>query len=545
MEQMTGSLRKICIVFMILILALICRLAYIQLAGGEELSEATRMQSLISLEGINTRGIIYDRNGAALVADKKRFIYIIKESNFDIQTGKLLKEMGAKQVSSDNKGYYVYSSEDYDKNKGKKLIREHQAYILQASARYSDDQTAVHLIGYVNKKDSSGAAGLELMYDDQLSVLNRHIYAVADVNGNILPGRGLLITSDEKKDSYVKEGIRTTVDKNLQQAVEGIIGREKDDCAVVVLDSKTGGIAAMACTPKFNPNNIDKYINGETDELLNKAAQGQYAPGSIFKIVVAAAALEENVDVNKSFVCNSSASVGNLKIGCETGGEAGHGAITFREAFADSCNSFFVQLGQEIGAEEILDMAEKFHLGEKALKKYPQQAKGHLMTEKESYGAAIGNLSIGQGELLVTPMQVARMTNIIASGGVDRGLHILMDDALKKNTEEQVISKATADTVGEMMADVTKMGTGKSLQLTTEDGSPKTAIKTGTAEYGEKDERKTHGWITGYAPCDDPEYVVTVFVEGGESGSGTAGPVYKKILRYLEMSGSYTHPTLA
>ena len=158
---------------------------------------------------------------------------------------------------------------------------------MQASSRYSDHQTAAHLIGYVNKKDASGAAGLELMYDEQLAGLNRHIYAVADVNGNILPGRGLIITSDSQKDSYVKDGIRTTLDKELQQAVEDIIDEVSNDCAVVVLDSDSGGVAAMACTPGFDPNDINSYIGGTGDELMNKATQGEYAPGSIFKIVVA------------------------------------------------------------------------------------------------------------------------------------------------------------------------------------------------------------------------------------------------------------------
>lgn len=192
MEAMVKNLQKIMLIIALMLAALICRLAYIQIAGAEELSAATpRTQSLISLEGSNTRGIIYDRNGAALVADRKHYIYIIRENVLTRRAEHLLRNLDADEVSSDNRGYKVYSSEEYDKDTGKTLIREYSAYILQAAARYSDNQTAAHLIGYVNRKDSSGAAGLELMFDEQLSAFNRHIYAAADVKGNILPEWGL------------------------------------------------------------------------------------------------------------------------------------------------------------------------------------------------------------------------------------------------------------------------------------------------------------------------------------------------------------------
>lgn len=542
MGLMAKNLKRILVIIAVLITLLIFRLFYIQIIGGDELAAATRAQSLISLEGSNTRGIIYDRYGSPLVADNKRYIYIIKEDNFSSDSERLLEELEAKEIDNDDKGYVVYSSEAYDKNTGKKLIEGSDAYVLQASARYSDEQIAAHLIGYVNKQDTSGAAGLELMYDQQLSGLNRRIYAVADVKGNILPGRGLVITSDGEKDSYVKQGIRTTIDKEMQKAIEDIIADMSKDCAVVVLDSKSGGVTAMACTPSFDPNDIDVHMKSSGDELMNKVTQGEYAPGSIFKIVVAAAALEKGIDINQEFECSGSTHVGNLDIGCETGGEDGHGTIDFKEAFSKSCNSFFIKLGQKVGSDDIISMAKKLGLGEKALDGYPQESGGHLMTKQERYGDAIGNLSIGQGETLVTPLQVARMTNVIASGGIDKGVHILMEE---ESSDGQVLSSETADAVSSMMESVTDSGTGKNLELIGEDGIPKAALKTGTAEYSDEDSSKTHGWITGYTPCEEPEYVITVFVEGGISGSAEAGPVFKKIIEYLQESGSYSKPTLA
>lgn len=187
-------------------------------------------------------------------------------------------------------------------------------------------------------------------------------------------------------------------------------------------------------------------------------------------------------------------------------------------------------------------MAQKLKLGEKALEDYPQESTGHLMTEQERYGDAIGNLSIGQGETLVTPLQIARMTNIIASDGVDKGVHLLVEDEPGK---DQAISQQTAQTVGKMMEKVTTIGTGSGLMLRSDDGTPKAALKTGTAEYTDSESGKTHAWITGYTPCSESEYVITVFVKDGISGSGSAGPVFEKIVEYIQESGNYSKPTLA
>ena len=280
---MRANLKRIIIIAAVLMTLLSARLAYIQLAGHEELSAATREQSLISLQGSNTRGIIYDINGSPLVADSRRYIYIIKKENFSRKTEERLKNAGAERVNGDNGDYLVYSSENYRKKTGSELIKEDQAYILEASARYSDKQAAAHLIGYVNRSDQSGAAGLELMFDEQLSGLNRRLYAVADVKGSILPGRGLLITSDNYSDSSVKEGIRTTVDREIQEAVENIIEGQKKDCAVVILNARTGGVTAMACTPGFNPNDINEHLDGGDDELVNKATQENTRRGLYLK----------------------------------------------------------------------------------------------------------------------------------------------------------------------------------------------------------------------------------------------------------------------
>ncbi len=541
---MEKNLKRIMVFIGIAFIALIIRLAYIQLIGHDQLAAATRAQSLISLEGSNTRGIIYDRSGVPLVADKKSYVYIIKESEFDDSAAQLLQTVDAHKVSSDNDGYCVYSSPNYVKDVGHQLIKECGAYILQSSARYSENQTAAHFIGYVNKMDSSGAAGLELMCNEELSGLNRKVYAVADVKGNILPGRGLLIASDDEKDSYVKDGIRTTIDKDLQLKVEEIIEDKKasegKNCAVVVLDSQGGGVVAMACTPDFDPSEAEMYLNSNGSELINKTTQGEYPPGSIFKIVVTTAALETGISMNKTYNCSGHVTMDGITIACDTGGEEGHGEIDMDDAFALSCNSYFIQLGQEIGGDVITETAKSMCLGKSQLEGFPQESAGHLMTAQECMGNGIGNLSIGQGQTLVTPLQMAAATNIIACGGVDKGVHILMDEEVE---EQQVVPISVATDVGEMMKKTAEEGTG-TIVKSIENGQARAAVKTGTAEYLSGDNSKSHGWMTGFAPCENPEYVITVLVEDGGSGATSAGPIFENILRYIEESGSYSQPTL-
>lgn len=542
MEKGLKNLKIVLWILLSMIVLLVFRLGYIQLLGHKDLSEVTRMQSMIALNGSDSRAVILDRNGVALAGNNKKYIYIIKSDMMTSGAEKYLKLLGAGEIDSGSKQYKVYTSSEYNKDAARKLIDNNKAYILQASTRYSENQLAEHFIGYVNKKDASGASGIELMYDEQLDSLNRKVYAAADVTGNILQGRGLEITSGDDDDSTVRDSIIVTLDSEIQKAVEEIIDEEDKACAVVILDAKDGGIVTMASTPGFDPDNVDKYISGGTDELLNKVTQGEYPPGSVFKIIVAAAALENGIGSETTFSCNGYVMADNVSIKCETGGETGHGNIDMEEAFAHSCNSYFIKLAQQIGAGNIIKTAEKFGLGNTVLDDFPHECKGAIMNSQQSIGAGVGNLGIGQGETLTTPLQIAAMTNIIAADGIDVGIKVLMEDVSDK---ERIVSEETAKMISQMMEQTVVDGTAQALEMTTSKGDAIVAVKTGTAEYNAGSEIRTHAWITGFTPCDDPEYTITVFVEDGGSGSQTAGPVMKKIVEYLQKSGSYSKPTLA
>lgn len=517
--------------FSLLAALLAGRLAYIQLVGQEDLAAAASIQQQISLEGANTRGMIFDRNGTPLVGNNREYIFIIRKKNFDGETQRALDLMGAREIKNSGSEYRVFASKDYDKDLGERLIRNSSAYIIEAGRRYSRQQKAVHILGYVNPQDSSGATGIELMCDQQLSLLNKKLSAVADVKGNILQGRGLVVSTDKDRDSYVKEGVTTTLEAGLQGAVEDILQGSGKNGAIVVLKSSTGEIVASASMPVFDPSKVSEYMDSSENELVNKVTQGTYAPGSVFKLVLAAAAAEQGMDLQKTFVCKGHETINGQKVKCQTGGDEGHGTITLEDALARSCNSAFIQLGQQLGADAILEMAEKLGLGRKAMESYPGQKAGSLMTLQQSQGAAIANLSIGQGETLVTPLQIAKMTNIIASGGQDLGVHILMEEEEKGS---QVLSLQAAEKVRQMMEKTMTEGTGKELAA-----DVSMAAKTGSAEAEAGGREVVHGWMTGFVPAEDPEYTITVFVEEGGSGSQSAGPLFARVAQYLSDSKSF------
>lgn len=516
----------------VLLVALMGRLAYIQIIGHDDLSKTANAQQLIALEGANTRGLIYDRNNTPLVGNNREYIFIIRERDFDGEAMNALNTMDAREINNRGNGYRVFASKEYDKKLGERLVRNSNAYIMEAGRRYGQEQKAVHILGYVNPQDASGATGIELMCDEALSLLDKRIFTTADVKGNIIPGRGLVISTAMEQDSYVKSGVVTTLETGLQEAVEDILASAGKDGAIVVLKSDTGEIMASASTPSFDPSKISEYMKSSQDELVNKATQGEYPPGSIFKIIVAAAALERGMEPEQTFTCSGHVVINGQKVNCKTGGETGHGTITFRDAFAQSCNSAFIQIGQKVGASAILDMAEKMGLGKEVLEGYPGEKTGSLMTLEQSGGAAIANLSIGQGETLMTPLQAAKMTNIIATGGKDREVHILL--GTEEEEGKQVISADTAQTICDMMGETMVSGSGKRLEA-----DVTMAGKTGSAESYLGGKETVHGWMTGFAPAEDPEYTIAVFVEAGETGSQSAGPLFAQVVQYLSDSKSF------
>jgi peptidoglycan glycosyltransferase/penicillin-binding protein 2 len=520
------------IFFLVLMLILSARLAYIQISGHEELSEAAARQQRVRIEGADARGIIYDRNMAPLTGNNQDYVYIINRKTIEERGRQAIERYNARRISNSSREYEVYTFSEFNIIADEILRNEYNAYVMRAERRYDDNQIAAHIVGYVKELEGSGASGVELAFNDVLSERRRQIYASADALGKIIPGIGL---SSNVENGNI--GIVTTLEINLQREVERILEECEKNGAIVVLDSQTGQVLAASSTPAFNPNRIKDYINSENAELVNKVTQGEYPPGSIFKIIVAAAALEykvkgasgNTITLNSRFLCEGSEELHGIQIRCFTGGEAGHGEITLIDAFAKSCNSAFIQLGELTGGKEILQMCKALGLGEIALGDIGNEKAGNLMREPDTAGAGIGNLSIGQGSMLITPVQAARMTNIIANKGVDKGVALLMET---DKTEKRAVSRATAELIEQMMIRTMTHGTGNNITT-----SAISAGKTGSAESSMDGVRAVHGWFTGYFPAGSrPEYTIAVFVEDGRSGRGAALPLFKSVEEYLVLN---------
>ncbi|MEG6522511.1 peptidoglycan D,D-transpeptidase FtsI family protein [Desulfotomaculum sp. 1211_IL3151] len=417
--------------------------------------------------------------------------------------------------------------------------------------RYGETPLASHVVGHLgriseqdqleqlnrlgNKKytlsDLIGKTGLEYYYEAQLKAdepasITR---AYVDVYRNLISGLGI---QRESTQDTGRQDVVTTLDIHIQQVVEKIMAERVERGAVVVMDAGTGDLLALASRPNFNPANVSLYLPGDEDTFLDQCT-ALYQPGSIFKMVVAAAALEEKiVKPTDTFVCLGG---NDHLINCWH--KTGHGPITFEEAFAESCNPVFVELGLKLGAEKLIRYARAFGLESQDIIGYPVPKDKRQQLDLIAQPYNLVNSSIGQGPVLTTPVQLTAMLNTIVNNGVyikprmvkgiknEKGKytqHFSMGESRK------VISNETAKELQRLLGLVTTQGVGKEA-FVTGFGS---AGKTGSAEiFAESD--KVNAWFVGYAPYEKPKYIVTVLVKEGVSGGVSAAPVFRQIVEEI------------
>jgi penicillin-binding protein 2 len=359
----------------------------------------------------------------------------------------------------------------------------------------------------------------------------------------------------ERRNAVPGSDVLLALDMKVQRIAEEALGG--DPGAVVVVDPRNGDVLAMASTPGFNSNDFIPSIStakwaairdDENTPLINRTVAGGYAPGSIFKPVVALAALENNqATKDTTFECDGVLHVGNTSFRCWTRGR--HGVLNMQEALMRSCNVYFYGLGMRMGHEYITHMAAALGLGQKTGIDLPYELPGLVpdaawVRANRDHGWRVGdtcNLSIGQGALTVTPLQMAMVTAAIANGGHLYRPRLIMGvrqpgqtgyrELPVKVSNELNWSPSSLQVVREGMRDVVmaERGTGKLAQV---DGVT-IAGKTGTAEYGRKEEGRKRGWMIAFAPYEAPRYAVVVLVEDALSGGTTAAPKVKFMLGRL------------
>lgn len=539
-KQNSKRLILLGITFTSFILVLILRLFYIQVIQHNFYISEVNKQRQINLPINSGRGMIYDRNFIPLIDRKEKNMAIIFPQLFNISydnlqylsqlTGRNEKDL-AKQIS--NSYYPIEISIDKEINwQDKRNLTTRGLFIVNKKQRYEDYPILSHAIGYINQVDNKGMSGVEKAFDSILMGHPTEILTITlDGRKQPLPGEKYSVVNSPIR----KKDIRLTIDYHFQNIVENVMDKHKYDGAIIISSVETGEILALVSRPNYNPNSIVNHIKSDGDELYNKAIQMAFPPGSIFKIVLAAEAIEKKIiKLDDVFYCNGYEAIENVKIKCSAHKNANNIKITFKEAFAQSCNSAFIQLGQMLDVNNIIDMARRLNLCSKVDIGLIEEEVGGLPMGDSLLGPAIANISIGQGDIEVTPIQVNQLTQIIANGGVKVQLHLLKDIVENYNTVEipesrkqtRVLSYQTSTILQELMGAVMEGGTGNKIG----ELSNITAGKTGTAESSIHGQTIQHAWFTGYYPKNNPQYAITVFLQGGGSGGAVAVPAFKNII---------------
>ncbi len=442
------------------------------------------------------------------------------------------------------------------------LVLPGLAHILGYTAKV--DQADVDKNPLYHSSDRIGKSGLEKHYEEylrgtngleQIEVNSKNMITrvlIDEDNKQPIPGNNLSLYLDKELQAKCGEAL-----KNGMESAKQMTGDQDINSGVVmVMDVQNGGILANVSLPDYDNNlfvtkisNADyqRLINDVSNPMFNRAIQGNYPPGSISKIILASAGLmEKNITTNIAFDTPPAITIGEYSFP----DWKDHGMTDIKRAIAESNNIFFYSIGggfdkiKGLGMNLILKWWKLFGLGEKTGIDLPGESAGFLPTpewkkEKKKEPWYIGDtyhVSIGQGDLLVTPIQMLRTTAAIANGGKllqPQIVHKIMDNTGKLLKEfsprverENFIDSGVIRTIQEGMRMTITDGSARNLN----DLTISVAGKTGTAQF--LNNEKTHAWFTAYAPYENPQIAIIVFVDGGGGGHEIAGPIAKDVLNY-------------
>ncbi len=337
------------------------------------------------------------------------------------------------------------------------------------------------------------------------------------------------------------DSVYTTLDTGLQQVAFDSLGVYKG--AVIITDIRTGRILAMVSKPDFDPNQIDVLWNDMmTDKsntsLLNRVTQGQYPPGSTFKIITTLEYLRENDNSYNGyhFNCNGSFTYDGNTIRCYHGSV--HGALDFATAFAKSCNSAFANIGVGLDRRSFMNTLEDL-MFEQALPYDLPSSVSHTQVSESVDTHNLMQASIGQGQDSISPLHLNMITCAIANGGELMKPHLIervesvSGTAVKSFQPEsagRLMTRDESTALTELMMGVVERGTGTRLKS----DAYTAAGKTGSAEFSRLNKGDSHAWFTGFAPVEEPEIAVTIIIEGAGSGGEYAVPIAKRMFdRYF------------
>ena len=479
----------------------------------------------VRFEVANLRGTVYDCNLKPLTNGETAYKAIAKPTQKALAA--LEKELDAETFSAVREKMLAGEAVCVDVKSN--ACDGQDITVIAYPKRYSP--SACHIIGY-RGYDGTGVSGAEKAFDAVLASGGELITARVgtDANGRVLLGEEIQVQSEGNCES----GVVLTVDSEIQKIVENALDSSGADCAAaVVMDVETGAIRACVSRPVYNQNDVASALDNPDSPLINRAFL-PFSVGSVFKPVVAASALENGVAQSFSYVCTGSVTHNGVTFNCHK--KDGHGELDMQGATAVSCNTYFIALAIETGAENILATAAEFGFGKEMLLADSIKSKSGNLPQTVDSDAALSNLSFGQGELTATPLQICVMMAAIANGGycVEPYLvegEVSADGAfIKKNyysERRQIITSETAEILQSFLEAVVEEGSGKRAKSEVVACAGKTATaQTGKSENGEE---IYNAWFAGYFPADKPRYAVVILKENGGEGALSCAPVFKEI----------------
>jgi len=564
---------------------LLTRLYYLQFVRGEEYATEAEGNRIKVQMLVPPRGVIADRFGVAMAMNHVNYKLMLESQQKDVARATLDKiaallalrpaELDERRVdiARAKRGFPVLVRE-YLSWEDVATIEFHlpnlpAAFIEEGQWRhYPFSDHASHLIGYIGKVSPEeatkstdpllkqpdmrlGKNGIEQLYEQKL----RGKAGTRQLEVNVV---GSPVRELAKQEAKAGPTLALTIDTRLQEFVVQRLGQESG--AVVVMQVHTGEVLALASMPSYDPNEFSKGIKqgywtalnaDEKVPLLNKAIAGQYPPGSTFKMMTGLAALKSGkVNPERKVYCPGHYYLGSNRWNCWK--PEGHGAVNFAEALAVSCDTYFYTVGREAGIEAIADMCHAFGLGapsglglrgERAgivpSPAWKQKARGLPWNPGETI-----NTSIGQGDVLTTPMQLAIMTARMVNGGKKIRPRLLLDEPTKTDGFID-IDPAHLQVALEGMNMVTNSPRGTAYGSTIKVEGMSFGGKTGTAQVrritirGQDQNRipwkfRHHALFVGFAPAEKPEYCCAVLIEHGGGGASAAAPVARDVMQKLQ-----------
>ena len=581
------------------------RIGYLQFARGEELKAKAESQQLYDTEVSAMRGTIYDAEGNVLAQSATVWNIFLDPGNItNEETRNLVVDKLAEILSLDEEGKaelyeksaketrYVVIAEKVENDIKEEISafmadKEYKKYALgtiigteQSTRRYYPyGNFASSVIGFVGG-DDQGLSGLEAYYDEQLTGTNGRIVTVKDSKGNKLPtdyetaidavdGCSLVSTLNPTIQYYLEKGLRSALEEYQCKGAYGIV----QDC-------NTGAILAMSSLPDYDCNDpytitYDKTMteleaitdSTEKTEAQSLAVQNQwrnfnvsdtYVPGSVFKTFMASAGLEENVvTLDTTYTCTGSIQVMDRVMNCHY--HAGHGTQDLTEGLMNSCNPFFITIGQKLGAHNYYKYFDAFGFTQKTGIDLPGEAAPQYYKEDEYTTVVLSSASFGQTNSL-TPIEVCNGISAIANGGTLLKPYIVSEikdangNTIQKNERTEVrrvISEDTSEKVREMMKAVVDRGTGKNAYVAGYSVGGKTGTSTKLGEFKEGEKTKYIISFAGIAPTDDPQITLLIILDepnqdlgGGALCAPLAPEVVEQAMRVRNIEPKYDEEEL-